>query len=241
MTEGGLKEWILRRLGKGIVDVELTPESLQDAVDEGKRFYASFFGQAKMVTLRLNQATEYDAALIAPPSGEEIDSVVDVHFPVDGASFNNLWSWAGVDFDPATMAYAQSGQYSALVQYMQYREMGRRIVSADRDWEWDHARRKLIVSPRPDSCTVAVAYLVTFAGIVIEKIRAWEEQLVQDFALGSAMMTLGNIRTKYADKPSATGSFTMDGDILYANGENIRENVIEKARNFVPPTGFWAE
>lgn len=241
MTEVELKDFIKTRLGCGVVDVELTDDALQHAVNEGKRFYASYFGQHKMTTLRLNQATEYDATVISPPSGADIDTVVDVHFPVDGNSFNNLWAWAGVDFDPATMAYAQSGQYSALVQYMQYREMGKRIVSADRDWEWDHARRKLLVSPRPDSCTVAVLYLVNFKAIVIEKIHAWEEQLVQDYALGSAMMTLGNIRTKYADKPSATGSFTMDGDILYANGENIRENVIERARSFVPPTGFWAE
>jgi len=237
MVEADLKEFILVRLGKGIVDVELTDVAMGFAIDEGKRFYAAHFGQVKMIVLAINQNTEYDESLI----GDDVDAVVEVNFPVDGNSFNNLWSWAGVDFDPATMAYAQSGDYSALVQYMQYREQGRRIVSADRDWEWDASRRKLIITPRPDSSRVMVAYLVTFKGIDLAKVRGWEEHLVQDYALGSAMMTLGNIRTKYADKPSATGAFTMDGDILYANGEQMRAEVIEKARNFVySPTGFWA-
>lgn len=237
MVIDDLKGFILRRLGHGVVDVELTTEALDDAINEGRKFYASFFGQIKSVVLALNQATEYDVSLI----GADVDTVVDVFFPVDGESFNNLWSWAGVDFDPATLAYAQSGDYSTLVQYMQYREQGKRIVSADRDWEWDSVRRKLIVSPRPDSCQVRVNYLVTYAGIDLTRIHGWEEMLITDYCLGSAMMTLGNIRTKYADKPSATGAFTMDGDILYANGEQMRVETIEKARAFVPPTGFWAE
>lgn len=237
MIVADLKDFIKRRLGAGIVDVELTDLAMDDAINEGRRFYASFFGQRKANIISVNQATEYDDTLI----GSDVDTVVNVYFPVDGESFNNLWSWAGVDFDPATMAYAQSGDYSALVQYMQYREQGRRIVSADRDWEWDSTRRKLIISPRPDSSRIMVEWLVTYQGVDLTKIHGWEEMLVTDYCLGSAMMTLGNIRTKYADKPSATGAFTMDGDILYANGEQMRAEVIEKARAFVPPTGFWAE
>jgi len=237
MIESQVKAFICRRLGDGVIDVELTDLMLQDAINEGKRLYASFLGQRKSAVLAINQNTEYDASLI----GSDVDTVVDVFFPLDGESFNNLWSWAGVDFDPSTMAYAQSGSYSALVQYMQYREQGRRIVSADRDWEWDSVRRKLIITPRPDSSQIMVQYLVTYAGIDLTRVHGWEEMIIQDYCLGSAMMTLGNIRTKYADKPSATGAFSMDGDILYANGEQMRAEAIEKLRAFVPPTGFWAE
>jgi len=233
VNEADLKAFIKRRLGDGVIHVELTDGQMDDVIVEAKRFYAQYFGQIKAVTMTLDGRREYPEAEIA----SDVESVVDVFFSTSGASFKDVWAWADVEIDPFAFVYEGCGDYSMLVQYMQYREMGRRITSSDRDWEWDQAKRTLVISPVPESgVSVGVVYLTN--DIDLAKVRGWEEQCVQDYALGSAMLTLGNIRTKYADKPSATGAFTMDGDILYANGDALREAAIEKARNQTMPTGL---
>ena len=118
--------------------------------------------------------------------------------------------------------------------------MGKRIVSADREWEWDESREKLIVMPKPDSGTgILVSYIST--GVELSYLKTYEWRPIRDYALAQAMKTLGAIRMKYSGKPSATGEFSMDGDALWANAEAIEQQVEEKMRNLSAPLSFWAE
>ena len=236
-TEAQVKEWICRRLGKGVVNVELTGDQLNDAVRDAKEWWQMWVGQLKSVMLTLTSSTEYAEALIA----SDIDSVVDVVFEIESQSLTNLFSWADVEVNPYTWIYGgTSGGYSTLVQYMQYREMAKQIVSADKDWDWDRAQRKLIVSPQPEAGSrVLVTYIST--EVDMDYIANYEMRIFRNYALAQAMKTLGVIRTKYAGKPSATGEFSMDGDTLWANAEALEAEMEEKARQLQAPVGFFAE
>jgi len=235
-TEAQVKEWVCRRLGKGVVKVELTDDQVDDAINEAKEWWQMWVGQCKSVLFTLTGGTEYPEALIA----SDIDSIVDVVFEIESASFANLFSWADVEVNPYTWIYGGEGDYSTLVQYMQYREMAKQITSSDKDWDWDRAKRSLIITPTPDAgARVLVTYISTT--MVVDYMTNYEMRIFRNYALAQAMRTLGMIRMKYAEKPSAMGGFSMDGDAVWANAEAMEADAEEKARQLQAPTGFFAE
>jgi hypothetical protein len=235
-TDAELRVWIKRRLGDGVICVELTDEQLDVNIQMARDFWRAWVGQAKMIYLPMTGVAEYPEASIGP----DVDCVVEVNFPVHD-DLTRLFSWADVEVNPYTWVYAGYGGYSALVQLMQYREMGNRVVSADLDWEWDRARRMLLVTPPMNTNLngnrVGVIYIST--GVDLAYMSNSEYWLFREYALVQSMKTLGIIRMKYSDKPSATGSFGMDGDSLYANADVREKELEEKIRQLQSPVGFW--
>ena len=235
LTDAELRIWIKRRLGDGVICVELTDEQLDVAIGNAKDFWRSWVGQPKMILYTTTGSSTIDEADL----GDDVDCVAEVNYPVSD-SLTRLFNWAEVEVNPYTWVYAGYGGYSALVQLMQYREMGRRIVSADLDWEWDRAQRKLVLMPPPDAGQqIGIVYIST--EVDARKMTNYEQFLFKEYAQVQAMKTLSFIRIKYADKPSATGSFGMDGDAIYANADAREKEIEDKIRNLQYPVGFWAE
>ena len=233
LTDATLRTWIKQRLGDGVVCVELTDDQLDNSIRSARDFWRAHVGQPKMVFLNTTGTSEIAEADIAA----DIDNVVEVTYPVSD-DLTRLFSWADVEVNPYTWVYTGYGGYSALLQLMQYRKFGRSMVSADLDWEWDRARRCLILMPPPDANQrVGVVYLSTQVDML--RLTNYEQWLFKEYAQTQAMKTLAMIRTKYADKPSATGSIAMDGDGMYANAEAREQELVEKIRQFQAPVGFW--
>jgi hypothetical protein len=237
-----LKEWILRALGCDVISVELSDEQLNDCVDEAQNYWQMWVGNVKAITLTLTSSLEYPSISIA----EDVDSVVDVIFDNTSDGFRNLWGWAGVEIDPVQYLYGHGNGYgrnvgygngnSALTQYMMHLEDAQRIVSADRDWQWDKARRTLVIWPGTNSSKMMVFYLSRCFDYLT--LSTYEWTTFREYCLGKAMMKLGQIRMKYQDLPSASGSFTLDGESLYANGEAKLLQLEEKMRLMQRPCGI---
>lgn len=236
-TEAEVKEWICRRFGSPVVNVELTDDQLDDAVTLAKEYWQMWVGQCKAVQMKLTGTTEYSEADIGV---DDLDYVTEVVFSSPTDSLIDFFAWADVEINPFQHVFSGEGGYGSLVQYMQYREMGKRVVSADRDWEWDRAKRRLIVTPK-NTQTPDVEIFYISRNIELSYLTSYEWRMFREYALSQAMKTLAHIRMKFADKPSAMGSFTMDGDSLYANAEGMEQQVEEKVRNLQTPVGFWAE
>lgn len=247
MNEAEIRGYIQRKLGECVVGVELTTDQIDDAISDAKLWFASYIGQVGYATLTLDGNNEYDVI-------DGAETVVDVFFPSDGNTILDVFSWAGVklgidDIAPGfggSQTYGGYGcgagrsrfnSYSGLVQYMQYLELAKYTVSADRDWEWDRSRRKLIVSPSFDA-GVMIAYLYMTDSIDLSKLIQAEQKLVRDYAYAESLITLGNIRTKFSDLPSAQGSFTMNGDTMFANGQEMKADLDEKILRIREPVPF---
>jgi hypothetical protein len=223
-----LKEWILRALGCDVIGVELTDEQLEDAIDEAQNWWQMWVGNVKSVTMTLTSSKEYPAISIA----DDVDSVVDVVFDIHDSGFNNLYGAFGVKIDPVQILYGRGNGYagstSALNQYMMHLEDMQRLASCDRDWQWDRARRTLIISAAENSAKIMVFYLSRCFDYLA--LATYEWTMFREYCLGKSMMKLAQIRMKYQDLPSASGSFSLDGESLYANGEAKLLQVEEKMR-----------
>ena len=110
-TSAAIREWIYRSLGKGVVNVELTSDQLDDVIDHAESWWQTWVGQSKAVLYTMTGGTEYDGTAIAA----DIDSIVDVTFEGAGADFTNLFAWADVEINPYTYTFSNGYDYSTLV------------------------------------------------------------------------------------------------------------------------------
>ncbi len=228
-----IKEWILEELGCDVIGVELTDKHLENAIRKAQEYWLMWVGRVRSVDLILTSAREYPATVLGP----DVDSVIDVYFDAYDTSLKDFFGWADVEINPFQYVYENRGGYSGILQYMMYRDDAKKILSSDRDWEWDRARRILVISPQyNNSRTVKVVYLSRCFDY--DCLSTYEWGLFKDYALVRAMKMLATIRMKYSDKVSATGTYTMDGEEMYANAEAMEMRIEEKMRLMQRPVGI---
>lgn len=212
-------------------------EQLEDAITESQEYWMQWVGRILSTDLDITaESREYPAALI----GTDVDSVVDVAFDAYDEGLRDVFGWADVEINPYQWVYGGRGGYSAINQYMMYREDARKITSSDRDWEWDRTRRVLIISPRySDTRKVKVLYLSRCFDFAYLTTYEWLQ--FRKYALAQAMKILATIRMKFPEKPGAAGQFTMDGETMWANAEALEMQVEEKMRLMQRPVGIFTD
>lgn len=240
-SEADIRGYVERRLGGGVVHVELTPEHYSDAVTEALMWFMSHIGQVKNIVLQTNSN---GGAVDLPADCYQVVEVyfqrLEAEFPTD--PFEAGWNgtlWGGQTAVNSQYGYgAQTDVFSSIVQSMQYREQARRILSVDRDWEWDFAARKLRLFPTNGRIGTQVFAVYLTDTIDVATLRPYEYEVVRRYALASAMEALGYIRTKYSDGPSATGQISLNGQDLLANADLIKGECRERVMKMKPPPAF---
>lgn len=242
-SEKDIKQYALRKLGFGVVDIELTDAMLSDCIVDAKRWFATYIGQLKETTIT-----------IAPSGGafsvpDDVEFVTNVVFQ-DMHDFEDYFDWADIDLSPLAFGgsfgvgpnSAMSTDYSYILQLRQYFEMGKRIIGTDQDWEFNRETRKIEVYPSRgvvDHGTIAVIkYLTNDPDVAL--MNLYEYDMVRKWAYAEAMEYLGNIRTKFAEWPSSTGSVALNGDTLLANADSLKSALTDKVRALRKPVGFFA-
>jgi hypothetical protein len=232
MTENDIRDYIKRKLGDGVVCVELTDDQISDAIERSKLWMRQFIPMVRTFQFTTSEITEFTVPT-------DCEQVVDTIFQSSSDSIFDAYRWAGIDIGVTDMvAPMPGGGYSELVEKLAYLEMGKRITSAERSWEWDRPRNKLIVSPAPSAGEQVLIYYISKT-FDLTYLRAIELGLLQDYALAKAMETLGYIRTKFVELPSSTGGTTLNGDTLLGNAVQMMADLEDKVRKIVPPVPFF--
>ena len=233
-TAQEIKDYVKRRMGHPCVRVELSDDQLQDAVDEASLWFGTHIGQLGVQRATTNGNTnEYDVVTA-------VEEIVDVVFEVSGDSPYNIFDFAEVEIEPFGFRNGRTldgGFYSDIVQVFQYWEQARRILGIDKNWEWDRPRRKLILYPSPKTA-FQYMYSYTTSAIDLTVLSQRECWLVRQWALAQGMETLGYVRSKYSEIPSASGGFSLNGDTLLSNAETMRMELNEKVKLLAPPIPF---
>lgn len=238
-TDQEIIDYVTRRLGGGVVGVELTNDQMLDCLEDGKAFFQTYLEQTKVHLIQgVNNGGEFDMP-------NDCDVVVEVVFDVQDATLYDQFDWAGVELGPLNFGMyggyrsnGAGGGYSYLMQALQYREQAKRMLGTDRDWIWDRDKRKLILTPtsrggRGIGNMVEVRYAVNEIDVTL--LRPYEYSLLKRWVLAEAMEALGHIRTKYGELPSASGSLSLNGDTMFSNSETIKMNVMDKIKTLRAP------
>lgn len=240
-------DWIQRKLGGGVIILELHPEHFDDAFDDAVRWYVGYRGIKRHAAVNLVPGRqEYTMP-------DDTDQVIQVWFPgtqIDIIAAVNPFAF--IDVDQLPVAYQSitgvpGGQfYGTLHQILSHAETARRIVGSEPDWDYYKDRNLLQVFPR----NVRTGTLV--ARYASTRLNAWdaddaennpgglkndfkdsllyrERDIFMRYALAEVKIRLARVRGKFLDgMPSAGGPKILDGQTLLDEAMEAKEKLKEE-------------
>lgn len=228
MTEDDIKSYILRRLGSGIIDVELTPEQMDDIISNAKRWFGYRLGQKRVIQVPLTTATN---VYVLDPDVTEVLRVYlpAAHFPaVDTDDFSYTYSLL---FGQWRSPGASPMPYSDLVQRLQYLNVSKKIFSADREWDYNRDTHELLIMPRPSIVGNMLVEVWTI-DIDTRQLGPEDEDLFLMYTLAEAKEWLGEIRNKYDNIPMVGGDRGLNGEKLKEEAKEMKEKLEKNAINW---------
>lgn len=237
MTEDEIKAYVLRRLGSGIIDVELTPDHTEDVIRDTKRWFGYRLGQKRIIQVPLTTAT---SVYILDPDVTEVTRVYlpSSNFPaVDTDDFSYTYSLL---FGQWRSPGASPMPYSDLVQRLQYLNVSKKIFSADREWDYNRDTRELQIMPRP---SIVGNMLVEVWTSIIDtrQFGPEDEGLFLRYALSHAKTIIGEIRSKYDNMPMVGGDKGLNGQNLMDEAKEEKEQLEKDVINWRRATPILME
>ncbi len=222
-SEEDIQQWILRRLGAPQLEVELTREDLEDAVNDAKLWFSVRLGVTRYYFLDVAQG---DSRYTIPA---DVDTVLNIDWPLRATDLSFIvpgaWLLPGQAV-PASLFYGANdgGRFSNLVQTMQYLDMARRVTSAEPDWRQEG--RTLYIFAAPSASRLRVQFKANL--VVLSELDNRAYDLVRRMTLARSKEKLGRVRSKYDSAQTAAGSTGLDGATLLQEASDAIEALNEE-------------
>lgn len=244
--------WVLRKLGAPIVDIELTqpgdkdpisgellPEGethMDDCLEETRLWYSQRVGFKRVLQVPL---TNGQGAYLMGPT---VIDVIDVWLPsfqlptLDADQFS--FTYFSLLFGQWTNPNVAPMPYSDLVQRLQYLEEIGRIFSTDRDFKWTPETRTLEILPAPgvlggfgarDSSALVTIW---DREIRTEDLDPMETRFFRRYLWAEAMETLGEIRRTSDTWPMMGNEKALNGEALKADAAELKAKVEDDIKNW---------
>ena len=121
--------------------------------------------------------------------------------------------------------------YSSLLQWLQYIEQAKRILSAERSWEYDKFSGILRIMPIPSLTVRAMVILkLKINEPEFKKLPERFRRLIKWYALAGAKERLAAIRGKYDSIPAAGRDFSLNGEAMRTEAMELKEKMDEELR-----------
>lgn len=212
---------------------------VDDAVEEAMRWFAAKKGVDRDLTMDLY------AGQVEYKMPDDCDMVLDVAFQVSPLDISLIFAPYNIAQDEKVpysvfSAGATGGLYSSLLQSLQYVEMAKRMINAERNWIYFPHKKILLLLPDPKGGgKVFIEYKSTCN--TIEQLPERDHELVKRYALAWAKQDLGMIYSKYSTWPTAQGNVSLNGDTLMAQAryefEKLEDEIYESAK----PMAFFTQ
>ena len=234
MTKTDAKDYAKRKLGFGVVNVELTDAQVDDAYSQAARWFSSRKGEKKSSSLSVvNGEAEYSI------SGA--NTILNVLFPEDKSYMSGNFNYQvyGTDYIP----YISDTSYSTLVLAQQAVSDRMNITGADKDWQYDNVGKKLYISPEPiENYTVKYFYLADIDDTSesgISSLSSFDLDIFLRYLVADMKLTLGRIRAKFASGfESAAGNVSLDGSELISEAKEEIMDLENEIRDTQEPMGI---
>ena len=205
-------KYIENRLGKQVLELELTPENIKDIVKETFQEIIHYMTDIYSITVPYAQCIDLKKYNI-----DSVESVVRCEDSI----------LTGIPFAiPAMNLMNITGMYN-IQDYTNALLIKRNlnILSTDMDFIWDKPNKKLYITANPNQPShVTVNFKPEYYSVEDIREDYWETQLKR-LALAECKIVVGRIRSKY----TANGAkFQLDGQTLLSEGQSEAQTIRQR-------------
>lgn len=213
-----VKKRIERALGGSTVEVELSSDDYEDAIDDALREFGRFRPRLKYISVdAVTGQQEY--ALTEEQVGLGVVDVVwepDLYFTGSDVTSEIIRQRMAMG--------VVSGGIGGYVMRASQLEVQERVLGAEPSWEWLEEERKLLISPPPaEASTLSVKVAMPPE---IGHVRLPYQGLFLRLAIAVAKQTLGQMRSKYAQVAGAEVDEAMNGADLIQQANDELEKLL---------------
>jgi hypothetical protein len=240
-TREDFKNYIYRKLGGGLIQVELTDEQFEDCINDAVEEYSQWVIEEQDYYAAPLDTYDTDAGGLKLP-----DNVLGVFaFNDDGgvrtdgintlfSVENSLWNASG-----GSWPFMGAGGWTTYHLAMQSIELTKRMTGGGYQFEYNPRTKYLKLFPDPVKlkANVPEAWIVLGVYILRNEDQMYGESWVKRMALAHAKILLGTIRSKY-EGVQILGGGTIDTSIK-DEGISERDALLEEIREMFPAIGFW--
>lgn len=239
-----LKDSITKRLGAGAVEVEITDDQLELAIDLAVENYRAWSSASKEEAFLHMKLYPSESSYVLPT---EVEIVRRIY-----RRGNGVVQGASSTVDPFSLAYSNAYLLSAvrgstggglLTKYLydSFDETVAKLFGREIIFQWNSVNKKLIIDRdiRGEEEVLLHVYQNTPEPMLFQQQMSYP--WIRDWALSEAMIMLGRNRSKFATLPGPQGTFSMDGDTLRQEGLALQEKLEQQLRNYKDgstPLGF---
>jgi len=176
---------------------------------------------------------------------DDCDAVLDVSFQVSPLDISLIFAPYNIAQDEKVpysvfTAGATGGLYSSLLQSIQYVEMAKRMINAERNWIYFPYKKILLLLPDPKGGGKAfIEYKSTC--MTLEQLPERDHQMVRRYALAWAKRDLGMIYSKYSSWPTAQGQVSLNGDTLMNQAKEEMTKLEDEIYESAKPMAFFTQ
>lgn len=239
-----MHDYILLKLGAPVHDLELDEQQLDVSIDEALDVWEDY-APRDFYTYHTFQTIPGKSVYKMPPEighirqvyykemaqfafqASDLDGAIPVEYFYPGGAYSSI---QGGLIDPIQPIWGRMGEWTL---YKQYEQMYSRISSNLGGWEWVGGRDTIKLYPIPCKPQhVIVHYL--------PKCFDWDcnYQSIREGGLASAMMILGEIRSKYQNIPGPQGGTVLNGQDILNRGQQMwdkwEERLITRYGDILP-------
>lgn len=235
-SRNDLKAYILRRLGSGVVDVEITEEQIQDIIDDTlQRFSEEVQDGVEEVISLLNIPKNSTEITL----GDDIMGINDVFYStgklrksdsLDPFDYNVYMSdiWKNL--------YNTDGTVQTMYITKSYFEELRDMFNSDLSFSFNHQTKKLTLLQNVPSDTILA---MTVYKNTLDDNKIWNHQFIKKYSTGLAWNQWGDNISKY-NGSVLVGGMTINSDNMKQNAETLLQEAEDNIQDkWTTPLGIF--
>lgn len=230
---------VFRRLGGGMVKIELTPEHYEDALD---------FALATYRQRSSNSVEERYAFLELQPDQDQyiLPAEIQEVRQIFRGGYGGVLSNVGSDFEPFAASIANhtlmgagggtGGGMSSLVTYelfTGYQELVGRMFGFHVMFNWHPTRHRLDVLRKPVANETVMLWVYATRPDDLILSDTYARPWLVRFTTAQAKVMLGEARSRFGTFIGPQGGTTLNGDALKAEGQQEMDNLLNELSNQV--------
>lgn len=226
-------DYVELRLGKGMVDVELDPEHMQNSLKRAIEVFRT----------RSSGAVEESFAFLALQKDVQIYTL-----PIETECVVKIWRRSmgdlgngGSQFDPFSQGMlnlyilngARTGGLLSYELWSQYSFQVGRMMGAEIDFTFNSVTKKLSLIRRPLGNGESVLLQVYIKKPEYQLLADYKSlTFIKEYTLALSKITLGEAREKYGSIIGPSGGVTLNGSSLKNEGQSMIDKLHEDIQNY---------
>ena len=236
-----LKDYCLRSLGHPLVEIDITPESMEDAIDESLEFFQEYYYDGTDRFFYKHQVTQDDIDNGWIPIPSKIWGVNRI-FPMtnSGTSQANIFDWEFQFRSSDMMRNLAATDMVYYSQVMQHLSLVENLLNIQKQFRYNRNSDKLYIDMNwktrmnLDSWIMIDCYAVLDP---VENTKFWNNRVFKDYTTARFKLKWANAYKKFSNI-TLPGGITIDGGELYSEAVTEIKEIEEDIINNQAPLGF---